>query len=159
MLCESVRETQDFRSVCESGELYDFLSLDAGIERAKAKKEFFRDVLFGKPHINGRVTVSFGRRWPTLLDSIRGAKRKHGYKVVAQALQRLESVVMLDGVCFRLLREFPSVPFLTIHDSTLLTANAGVVGQVRDIMTEEFLVWRARPTIREKSASDKGGEE
>jgi len=147
----SVSEIGDFLSVCESGALYDVLAQDAGIARDQAKCEIFRDVLFGKAHVNGRLTQAFGERWPTLLASIRSAKRGLGYKSVAQALQRLESVIMLDGVGSRLLREFPGLPFLTVHDSALLVA--GAAGQIKTIMLEEFARWGTTPMIRVKGAT------
>ena len=135
----------------EAGALYELLSHDCGLSRERAKKAVFRDVLFGKPYVNGRVTVAFGKRWPTLLAGIRAAKR-HDHKIIARALQRLESRIILDGIGARLVREMPSLHFLTIHDSALLVAEHAET--VKAIMVDEFARWGVRPKLHVKS----GGE-
>lgn len=144
----STRDAEAFRELCESGLLYDELAADCGIQREQAKKALFRDVLFGKPYVNGKITQAFGRRWPTLLAWIRCMKKTHGYKSLAMALQRLESVIMLDGVGNRVLQKLPSVPFLTIHDSAMLMADHA--SDVRTIMLDEFSRWGVRPDVRLK---------
>lgn len=145
-------ETRSFLEVCQAGTLYSVLARDCDITREKAKHEVFRDVLFGKAHVNGRITRAFTRRWPVLIAWIRQAKRECGYKIIAQALQRLESVIMLDGIGSRLLREFPNLPFLTIHDSAMLVADKAQA--VKRIMKDEFIRWGATPTIRVKCRRD-----
>ena len=141
-------EKNSFLAICQAGELYDLLACDVGVERDRAKRQLFRDVLFGKPHISGPLTEAFGRRWPSLLWAIRQAKRRHGYKAVAQALQRLESFLVLDCICPRLLEELPHLPFLTVHDSALIVA--GAAEDVAAAICDEFLRWGVRPTIRIK---------
>ena len=144
----SGQDARDFLAACESGALYELLAETAGIQRLQAKRELFRDVLFGKAHVTGRVTRAFGELWPSLLDVIRVAKIKLGYKAVAQALQRLESFIMLDRICPRLLQELPGLPFLTVHDSALMVADEAEA--VQAIMLDEFANWGATPTIRIK---------
>ena len=144
-------EIAAFRAACESGTLYDRLGEDCGFSRLDAKRQLFRDVLFGKPYVKGPITRAFGRRWPSLLAWIQDLKARHGYKCLAQALQRLESVIMLDGVGNRLLHELPALPFLTIHDSAMLTA--GQAEAVRSIMVDEFSKWGAKPKISIKGAT------
>lgn len=149
------REAGEFLAVCEDGKLYDLLASDAGLSRDEAKRQLFRDVLFGKPHVQGPVTRAFGRHWPRLLRAIREYKVRHGYKAVAQALQRLEAAIVIDTICPRLMREMPGVPFLTIHDSALLTA--GAAETVRDIMADEFAELGVRPTFRIKRREPETG--
>ena len=151
------RETDDFLAVCETGNLYDDLAKEASLVRDQAKHQLFRDVLFGKAHVAGPLTRAFGRRWPSILNAIRQAKIQHGYKSVAKALQRLESCIMLDGVGCRLVREFPDLPFLTIHDSALLVADR--TEQVQAIMREEFARWGAAATIHIKPTGAAGRTE
>jgi hypothetical protein len=143
------QEIQTFLCACESGELYDLLAGDVGIDRQQAKHELFRDVLFGRPNVHGPLTRAFSSHWPHVLEAIRQAKQQLGYKSISQALQRLESVIMLDDIAFRLMDEFPGVPFLTIHDSALLVAASAE--QVKALMLEEFGRWGINPTIRIKA--------
>jgi len=141
-------EAKAFLRICQAGGLYDLLADDLGIERHQAKRQLFRDVLFGRSHIKGPLTDAFRRRWPALLEVIRQAKRRCGYKIIAQALQRLESFLVLDRICPRLLQEFSAVPFVTIHDSVMVPA--GAAERVKGIMLEEFARWGVTPTIRIK---------
>jgi hypothetical protein len=164
----SPAEAVSFLRCCETGELYTVLAEEAEgegrkiaaraqhikLNRERAKVALFRDVLFGKPFVDGPVTRAFGRRWPSLLEAIRKLKREHGYKALAQALQRLESYIMLDCICPRLMRDLPGVRFLTIHDSALLVADAAKA--VKAIMLDEFSKWGATPTIRIKPAATAG---
>lgn len=143
-------ESDNFMKTCESGLLYETLAADSRLDRQQAKHQLFRDVLFGKPHIEGRLTLAFGERWPSILTWIRTTKKLHGYKIIAQWLQRLESLILLEDIGLRLLRELPGMPFLTIHDSALLVADAA--DEVRRIMQEEFSCWGATATIRIKPA-------
>ena len=143
-------ETRRLVRLCEEGLLYEFLMQEANLsEREQAKQLLFRDVLFGRPCVNGPVTEVFGRHWPTCLEVIRKLKREHGYRIVAKMLQRLESAIIIDGVCGRLVREQPGTSFLTIHDSALAVADSSDI--VRRIMREEFEKLGIRPTIREKN--------
>ena len=142
------REKKSFLSACESGELYDLLAEEVGTDRDTAKRELFRDVLFGRPQVNGRVTKAFGRWWPSLLATIRRTKKRSGYKSIAQALQRMESLIVLDSICPRLLAEFPAEPFLTVHDSALVVAEAAEA--VRSVMVDEFRARGVTATIRVK---------
>jgi hypothetical protein len=141
-------ELANYLAVVEAGQLYDVLAADAGINRDQAKKAMFRDVLFGQPYVNGKVTRAFGRRWPSLLAAIREAKRRFGYKVISHALQRLESTIILDHVCPRLLAELPGLSFMTIHDSVLLVAES--TEAVRRIMEDEISRFGARAKVKVK---------
>jgi hypothetical protein len=145
----SVQEIGAFRHVCETGEFYDLLAGIAGIPREHAKIEVFRDVLFGKAHFRGRTTEAFASRWPAILACVRKMKKERGHKTLAQALQRAESIIMLDGAGSRLLRELPGVPFLTVHDSVLTTAEAAEA--VKAIMLQTFKEYGVQPKIKVKS--------
>ena len=130
-------EAREYSILCQKGELYEFLMTATGCpDRSKVKKEVFRDVLFGKLDARGQVKDAFAHQWPSIHGAVMHVKRRHGYKVVAQSLQRLESSIVIDGVCRSLVREYPDVRFLTIHDSVITTAEN--VKLVRELMTQEF---------------------
>jgi hypothetical protein len=141
-------EICSYLEACEMGIIYDLLAADCGLPREDAKTGLFSQVLFCKPCVCGRITKAFGRRWPSLLAWIQEVKRRHGYKALSMALQRLESIIMLDGVGNRILRELPGVPFLTIHDSVMLVANKSQ--DVKGFMEDEVSRCGARATIKVK---------
>jgi hypothetical protein len=62
--------------------------------RHKVKPFVYSGAMFGKANANNRATRAFEARWPTVLRAVRQWKRRDGCRVVAQALQRLESFVM-----------------------------------------------------------------
>jgi hypothetical protein len=79
---------------------------------------------------------------------VRQVKKEHGYKIISKALQRVESNIMLDDVGSRLLRELPGVPFVTVHDSVLLMADAAE--PARQIMLQTFKEYGVTPKIHVK---------
>ena len=142
-------EVAEFREIAGDGAIYEMLMETSGVpDRKQVKRELYRDVFFGRPHVRGRITAAFGDKWPSILAGVRFLKRQCGYKVIAQILQRLESIVMIDGVCGRLVREHPEIGFLTIHDSALVVSEKADL--VRDLIVEELRRWGVRATVRRK---------
>ena len=90
--------------------------------------------------------------WPKIYAAIRSLKAECGYKIVAKILQRMESTIMIDGVCSRIVAELPTVRFLTIHDAALAVAHAA--DTVQQIMSEEFERRGVTPTIRRKTQKE-----
>ncbi len=153
-LCIDGEEIRKFTLLCENGLLYESLRDSGGFrDRETAKSLLFRDVLFGRPYVCGRMTKLFAREYPTCFHAVQEIKRKHGYKAIAQVLQRLESTIIIDGVCGRLVREHPEMSFLTIHDSALAVADAA--DTVHRIMSEGFDRYGVRPTIRKKMRKER----
>ena len=88
---------------------------------------------------------------PVRYEAVLRAKRQYGYKVIARCLQRLESVVVIDGVCGRLVRDHPEVRFLTIHDAALAVADSAEL--VRGLMVDEFRRWGVRARVKDDRRS------
>ena len=146
-------EVDLFISLCENGDLYDFLQTEGNFPDRKTTKKFlFRDVLFCKPKIRGPMTKVFARSFPGLFNAIVQLKRSHGYKAISKLLQRMESHIMIDCVCQRLVTEHPGLSFLTIHDSALVVAGRGET--VRNLIVEEFARRGVRATVHEKRLAD-----
>jgi hypothetical protein len=126
-----------FSLACADGVLYERI-MEAGkiAKRNLAKRQLFRDVLFGRPQVCSDVTRAFSRLWPGVLGWVQAVKRTCGYKAAALLLQRLESTIIIDGVCRRLLGECPGVRFLAVHDAAMVVSDAAE--QVRGIMRDEF---------------------
>jgi hypothetical protein len=91
------------------------------------------------------MTAVFERSFPGLFAAIVRLKRSHDFRVFSMLLQRLESYIMIDGVCQRLVDEHPGLPFLTIHDSALVVA--GQEETVRNLIVEEFARFGVRAIV------------
>ena len=94
------------------------------------------------------MTAAFGALWPNIHGMLRILKRRFDYKIISRLLQRGESLIMIDGVCQRITRELPHVPYLTIHDSILVTP--GFWEQVERQIVGEFLRYGVGVTVRRK---------
>ena len=118
-------------------------------KRGEIKKSVFRDVFFGNIKQRGPVSEVFGKLWPGIFNALCKLKQKCGYKTIAQILQRMESTIMIDGVCGRIVSEHPEVEFLTIHDAALAVIDRG--GIVRQLVEEEFAQFGVRAKVNIKS--------
>lgn len=58
--------------------------------------------------------------FPQLAAFIRSVKEGGSYQKLAQFCQRTESNLMIQGVCGRLMRDYPDLPVLTIHDALIV---------------------------------------
>jgi len=103
--------------------------------RTRGRTKFHNMLLFFDPSISGENSyrVPFGRYFPgvlNLMDAIRetpGIPKKRRGKPVGVAknnnlpilLQRLESRLILDEVCPAILKDYPGMFLLTIHDSII----------------------------------------
>ena len=145
-------DVDDFALLCEDGMLYESLIERGGFRyRERVKTLLFRDVLFCKANVSRTMTKVFANSWPGLFNAIVGLKRDQGYKAVSMLLQRMESHIVIDCVCQRLIEEHPGLSFLTIHDSALVVASQGEM--VRNLIVEEFERFGVRATVREKLLS------
>ena len=131
------REINEFARLCESGQFYEALQNGSNEKnRDDIKHSVFRDVFFGKVQQRGPVSEVFEKLWPNIFNALYEIKQKCGYKTVAQILQRMESSIMIDGVCGRIVSEHPNVEFLTIHDAAITVIDRG--GAVRGLVEDEF---------------------
>ena len=130
-------EAGQFKVLCQEGKMYEALMSSTGYkDRSRVKNELFRDVLFGKLTARGPVKDAFAKEWPTIDAAIMSLKRQFGYKIISQCLQRLESTIMIDGVCGRLVNEHPQIRFVTIHDSVVVANDHTCV--VNEVIDAEF---------------------
>ena len=130
-------ELRHFQGLCEHGHFYEeLMRLTNCDNRKKVKDGVYSGVLFGQPDARGSVKDAFCRKWPSLFNPIVQMKCQYGHKVIAQCLQRLESNIMIDQVCGRLVSEHPHIRFTTIHDSVMTTRENSEL--VRELIVEEF---------------------
>lgn len=142
-------DLEQYRSLCEAGQFYEHLMELAGYtNRAEFKDHFYERVIYGTGKRDYELTKVFRLNFPSVWNVIQRAKRKD-YRHLVQNMQRAESRVLIDGVCFRLAEEHPEVPVITIHDSIMTTPPN--VETVKAIMAEEFAKLDLYPTLREES--------
>lgn len=170
MLSDDLRQAIDaleFLDLCRSGDLYE--ALTGNMTRDDAKEAFFH-FLFAWPTdpSNGRmrpnedskkerarqcrnnIARTMAARFPSINGFIDKAKRQHGgHKRFSHQMQRLESGLVIDGVCGQLMQLFPTMPLLTIHDSLLVAESDAkeVLPIFRDVMERGLGV---RPEIKRK---------
>lgn len=108
-----------FLNLCESGELYETLMDDAEIPVRRWAKEALFEVLYGRNRSRSQMKQSFAYVFPTVYETVKQLKRKD-HRRLSHMLQNLESTVVINRVCRRLMEERVS-PVFTIHDSILTT--------------------------------------
>lgn len=160
------RDLADYLAVCESGHFYEALAslwgLDLGddAQRSRLKRSAFRLVLFGPTRPRNTKWLKFRSKWPTVAAFLELAKanpdgvpprtKADYYGVPARASQRLESELMIAGVCGRLMVEHPETPIWTIHDAVLIPPHA--VDVVKRTIEAVFATIGLRPTLKIKVA-------
>lgn len=133
LLCEQRghADVAHYVSLCENGELYEFLMKETGVScRATQKKALFHYV-YGRV-CNGKwrnesenmraknlVAEAFERVFPTVAQFIKDKKRL-GYERLAHEMQRLESDLVIGVVCENLYAKYTGIDLLTVHDSILV---------------------------------------
>jgi len=105
-----------------------------GWERDDVKKAFL-PILMGPNKYDGPLNRAFSDAYPAVAAMLHRVKKKD-HRRASWLLQNLESTVFIHRVCGRLMREYPSMPVYTIHDSVYTTA-AGREA-VREVILDEF---------------------
>jgi hypothetical protein len=155
----------DYLGRCEEGQLYEFLveRMHAGdggtevrqvdfvkngmhmtieVDPAKAdrdtvKKEFmvclFSDVERMRSMPIYRIVERF---WPALADYLVATKSTEGYASVAEACQRMESDLMIEGVAMEFMRRHPNAPIFTVHDE--INCPVDLAGEVKELIEAAF---------------------
>lgn len=144
-------DVQTYLTLVQEGRLYDHLAENSTLSRRQFKEKLFCDVFYGQNYINSKLTRAFKKLFPTVYSHIRNYK-KSNYRRLAWLMQKTESDYMINGVCRRLMLDYPEITFLTIHDSILTSPDHA--GTVKTVMLEEFVKLGMRPTIRVESYED-----
>ena len=98
----------------------------------------------GKRRREYKVVKAFAAKYPTAYALIQSQKERN-YRLFSRRMQRMESDLMIEGVCGRLMREYPHIPILTIHDAILTTPSH--VETVSRIIRETFQAQGLTPTL------------
>jgi hypothetical protein len=149
-LFASSEEVRRYVELCEAGRFYDLLlaRLDnPSVDRSEFKVRMFRNVFFGRDQ-NSKHTPEwrlFAAEFPTIAGLIQELKRRYSHSAVAWVLMRIESSLIIDRICRRLMDEAPNVPVITIHDMILTTRKNRC--HVEQIVREEYAQVGLRPKL------------
>lgn len=140
-------EAEHMERLVLSGSFYEEFNT-AGLDRDVFKKEFFRDVLFGKGLYTNDTTALFKKKFPSYAGAIRKLK-KGDHTRVAIAMQTMEAQIIFAAVERFLERHGPHSPIITIHDS--LSTTQPYCQTAKDILSEVFMDrFGVRPTLKVK---------
>jgi hypothetical protein len=150
-------DVETYLQLCEGGKLYEHLMELCGYtDRNLLKGDFFERVIFATGKRDYEMAKVFRRHFPSVWETIVKAK-KDGYQRLPQKMQRAESRVMIDTVCFRLCEDYPDIPIITIHDSIMTIPEH--VGTVKRLMQEGYAGVGLRPTIKVEAVNGEGSKE
>ncbi len=145
----------EYRSLCESGRVYEEMMGLTGLDRKETKIQFYT-LYYGQlkslPQLKKidqkryEFAVAFGKRFPSVLAFVQRFKESKGnYRELSWLMQRNESALMIDTVCGRIAREHPEIFFTTIHDSIMCEPEHQEY--VQQVMTEEFAKLGFKPSF------------
>jgi len=115
---ELPEDAKTYVSLCEQGKFYEYI-FDGLTEqkRKEYKQDFFGKVFFCQnKHMQNKLADLFKDKFPSLYRIIQEQK-KDNYKALAINLQKLESDLIVRVVAKNMLKKYPAMELLTIHDS------------------------------------------
>jgi hypothetical protein len=135
-------DIEKYKKLVEQGVLYDYIMNFTGEkDRDKFKERLFRETFFGK-----RVSKSFLALFPSVAEKLLDIK-KEDYRKLAWMMQRVESDLIVNKICRKIMEEYGYDVFIaTIHDSILTTEEH--VNKIKTVMIDEFGKVGLSPSIR-----------
>jgi hypothetical protein len=104
----------------KNGTIYEEYMKVSGWSRKKCKDAMYK-VLFANNSLKGknaRINRNFKQIYPEVWNWLKMVKESAGdHKVIAHSLQRKESNLIFDHICFKVYRSIPDVRVFTVHDS------------------------------------------
>lgn len=117
MMCNT--DYLDYQSVVSDGTFYDAMLAELGgtrLTRDDIKRRAMADVISKRRRYPSPITEAFSRRWPTVWKFIEGVNR-HDHASLIRILQQTEADLVIGGVADDLLRRFPGMFVLSLHDA------------------------------------------
>lgn len=113
-------EVMHWLSLCQEGDVYTSFAGYAGMQRPEAKETYIK-MLFQRvgPMKENPAFYWTQKHFPSMASMLCSMKSRN-YTKVAQALQRMESHLVIDLVARDFMREFPGKPLVSIHDECIL---------------------------------------
>jgi hypothetical protein len=141
-------DLDEYMRLCESGELYDNLMdrLDYHRSRKEFKSSLWFPFLYGQHQIKSPLHDLFASDFPNVWNWILSHKKTHGYEELSRQMQRVESQLMIETVCCRLMEDHPEIPCVTIHDSIMTTPRH--IETVKAVIMDVFRDFGLKPTLK-----------
>jgi len=115
------REFELFRHLTITGTYYQYVMSQLGETDKKKVKEMTYKVLFGRNIGSSKVDKQFKKIFPTIHQFIKTYKKENGdYRVLAYDLQKAESNLIFNTVIKKVMRFYPEIKLITIHDSIII---------------------------------------
>lgn len=115
------REFELFRHLTITGTYYQYVMSQLGETDKKKVKEMTYKVLFGRNIGSSKVDKQFKKLFPTIHQFIKTYKKENGdYRVLAYDLQKAESDLIFNNVIKKVMRFYPEIKLITIHDSIII---------------------------------------
>lgn len=134
-----------YLEVCQAGQLYGSV-MQPGDQKDKIKRAWLI-MMYGRNHLRSQLKAQFENQYPSVAAMLKDLKRKN-YRHAAHLMQNVESTMMIYGICRRLMKESPTLPVYTIHDSYLTLASK--VELVTDTIRQEFNLIGMSPKLTVK---------
>jgi hypothetical protein len=136
-------------ALCGDGDVYAYFGSKTNQQRADAKYGLIRCV-FDQNHrmIEMPEYRAMLSDFPTVANSLRDQKEKHGYRSIARLCQKMESQILIDNV----IPQIPTVPVITVHDEYLVTAESVTI--VLAAMRHSFAQYGLRPQFNVKEFNE-----
>jgi hypothetical protein len=106
-----------------------------GLSKREVVKGAMMKILFSKNGFHSKAKSLFKSAFPNVVAVFEDLKKSQ-HNLLALTLQKLEAKVVLDKVCKRIGREYPSMPIYTIHDCVVTTV--GNHDYVAKVLSEEL---------------------
>jgi len=115
----------EYQAECEAGTLYDTILAESGDPdiktRKDAKRAMFRYLYRAGRYGSTSIDAFIQKKYPTFNTFVKLEKSaKSGNITLAKKMQRLESDLVIQNLCQRILKFDPSAFVVTIHDSLLV---------------------------------------
>ena len=115
------REFELFRHLTTTGTYYQYVMSQLGETDKKKVKEMTYKVLFGRNIGSSKVDKQFKKLFPTIHQFIKTYKKENGdYRVLAYDLQKAESNLIFNTVIKKVMKFYPEIKLITIHDSIVI---------------------------------------
>ena len=115
------REFELFRHLTTTGTYYQYVMSQLGEKDKKKVKEMTYKVLFGRNIGSSKVDKQFKKLFPTIHQFIKTYKKENGdYRVLAYDLQKAESNLIFNTVIKKVMKFYPEIKLITIHDSIVI---------------------------------------
>ena len=115
------REFELFRHLTTTGTYYQYVMSQLGETDKKKVKEMTYKVLFGRNIGSSKVDKQFKKLFPTIHQFIKTYKKENGdYRILAYDLQKAESNLIFNTVIKKVMKFYPEIKLITIHDSIVI---------------------------------------